>query len=124
MKSSMKATIVLGFNPGYYNNAITSPSEDMYKDLQKHLEDYANEHNDAYVSFVISESTCIYRPAWGCPEGGEPVFVLNATMNPKFDKDPNEWIMKVTGIARHLKETYEQRTVTLTITDAECIYLN
>ena len=44
-------------------------------------------------------------------------------MNPVFDKDIEEWKQRVIDIINHLKEEFQQTTVTITFTEADVVYL-
>lgn len=76
-----------------------------------------------YVSFIMTDATCVYKKEWGCPDGGEPVTVFQATMNPEFVDDPEQWKEDALYYISKLKNVYAQSTVTVTITEADIVYL-
>lgn len=118
---AVQATIALGCNPGYFHNNVYKCSN-FYNDFQKITEEYA-EQTGKYISFVVIPATVMYKKEWGCPESGENVFYLQAVMNPVFDKDIEEWKQRVIDIINHLKEEFQQTTVTITFTEADVVYL-
>lgn len=119
----LTAEIALGYNKGY-DHINRKMTEIQIANIIDSVELEAEEQEiiSQYISFVITPAKCLYKQEWGCPSGGENVFVLKATANGKFVKNLDAWKVDVLAIITRLKERLQQSTVTVTFTEAEVYY--
>ena len=114
--------IVMGVTAGYFHN-----NEDQFKevefraDYQKIAGDLFNE-SGIYVSAVIATGDVVYHTDWGCPAGGEKVFIIKGERNPIFVEDAEKYRNVVEEITKKLISKYEQNTCSLTWKEVEFSY--
>lgn len=126
MKVSTIAKICLGINPGYsHENEIVAdlPNHTITDRIQNALLT-AEQECGIYVPFTVCAGVVLYKSDWGCPVGGEQSVLLEATRNPEFNPDEQEWKEAVLCAARALKFAFGQSTLTVTFQVAEIEYLN
>lgn len=112
--------ICMGICEGYDNK--NEEVKDFEKYLQNKLEKIA-EDLGFYISFIIYETKTIYKKEWGCPDGGEKTYNLEATRNPVFNSDDTIWRDQVLQVIRILKNDLKQSTVTLQFIPVEIVYM-
>lgn len=102
--------LVMGVNAGYFHNNETSLSfESIYQEIAKEV--FKNE--GIYISAIIDKSKVIYSTDWGCPCGGEDIYIIKGTCNPAF-AEIEKYKKTVRVIAESLAERLSQSTFTLT----------
>lgn len=117
------ANIYLGITPGYnHNNENNYDLDSFCNKLQKDL-DAISDKTGYYISFVVTKSKVVYRKEWGCPNGGESIFVLHTTLNPIYNKDYIKWKDAVCKYAEYLKEMYKQSSLTIEFNECETLHL-
>ena len=117
---STSAKICIGICEGYNNNK--EKIDDFEDWLQIRLEQLS-EKLGFYISFVVYEIKTIYKKEWGCPDGGEKTYNLEATRNPVFNSDDDLWRNQVVQIIHILKEELKQSTVTLQFIPIDIVYM-
>lgn len=118
--TSTTAKINLGVCAGYNND--NEEVDDFENYLQKRLEKLSEELG-FYIPFIVYEVKTVYKKEWGCPDGGEKTYNLEATRNPKFEMDDKKWREEVLKIISVLKEELKQSTVTLQFIPIEIVYM-
>lgn len=114
-----KYDIVIGFLPGYLPDVSLSQLHNIKKDFNI---DYFNNlyrkisSNNPYtiVSGVIQKGVVSYPIEWGCPENGEPVYIISCTRNPKFSCSAHVYRQAVLHNVEELQKELKQTTVTVT----------
>ena len=128
IENAVSASAVIGINAGYghknNSNATLSEIAELLKEKALKVED----ETGIYVSAVIGNSKCCYKTDWGCPEGGEDTFTLNADCNPKYSSLPAEeyiknWQIAFLRLIELIMEKLEQSAVTAKV-GGELLYLN
>lgn len=106
-----------------YNNSFSNIDGEFNYYLFNKLEEISKEQG-IYIPFIVYETKTIYKKEWGCINGGEITFNLEAIRNPKFEKDDKKWRDNILTIIEILKEDLEQSTVTIQfITVNDLVYL-
>lgn len=128
VENAISASAVIGINAGYGHkndsNATLSEIAELLKKKALKVED----ETGIYVSGVIYGSKCYYKTEWGCPEGGEDTFCLNADCNPSYSSLPAEeyikkWQVAFLRLVELLMEELEQSAVTAKV-GSEVLYLS
>lgn len=118
--TSTSAKINIGICEGYNNDdEIVDDFEDY---LQIKLEKISEELG-FFISFIVYKTKTVYKKEWGCPEGGEKTYNLEATRNPVFNSDDSIWRDQIIRIVRILKEELKQSTVTLQFIPIDIVYM-
>lgn len=65
-----------------------------------------------YISANVSPCRSLYRAEWGCPEGGEPVYMLYGTRNPLFC-ERDAFFVALRRLVQMLKAQLRQSTAYL-----------
>lgn len=118
--TSTTAKINIGVCEGYNNTE--EQVNDFASYLQIKLEDISKELG-FYISFIVYEVKTVYKKEWGCPDGGEKTYNLEATRNPVFNPDDNLWKDQVLQVIRFLKDDLKQSTVTIQFIPIEIVYM-
>ena len=113
---TLKCTAVLGTCRG-------ESLEKFSYDLMRVLHDANKRFNREFISFNVTRSYTCYKKEWGCPEGGEPTFNLEAVANPEFVKDLELWRVDCIQYLTDLKQIYQQSTVSIQFEDVDFVYL-
>lgn len=113
---TLKCTAVLGTCRG-------ESLEKFSYDLMRVLHDANKRFNREFISFNVTRSYTCYKKEWGCPEGGEPTFNLEAVANPEFVKDLELWRADCIQYLTDLKQIYQQSTVSIQFEDVDFVYL-
>lgn len=122
-EKAYSANIYLGVTPGYnHNNENDYDIDSFCNKLQKDL-DTISDKIDYYISFVVTKSKVVYRKEWGCPDGGESIFVLHTTLNTNYNVNYIKWKDAVCKYAECLKEMYKQSTLTIEFDKCETLHL-
>lgn len=111
-------TATFGVNPGYgHENEV-----DMNSDAFAILWDSAQNGRSIYVPAVIFPATVMYNRLYGCPLGGEDIFVVHGVRNPDFYPDYEEWRLAVLRSVETVKEQLEQSTAQVVFDRVEAVY--
>jgi hypothetical protein len=120
--------ITLGIQPGYKQLQGEVPMND--RRLLQHAIDRHNLHiRDKWgnaVSCVVMLGNALYEMARGCPEDGEPVFVITGVRNPEIWKLGDTWHnfrAAVQHLAFALGQDFQQARVYLEFHDVDFFYL-
>ena len=114
--------IVMGVTAGYFHNNEDQIKETEFRaDYQKIAGDLFNE-SGIYISAVITSGDVVYHTDWGCPAGGEKVFIIKGERNPLFVEDAEKYKEIVEEITKRLMSKYEQSTCSLTWREVEFSY--
>lgn len=106
--------IIMGVTAGYFHNNENENKEVEFRaDYQKIAGEIFDECG-IYVSAIITSGDVIYHQDWGCPVGGEKVFIIKGERNPLFMGDPERYRKIVEEITQRLMSKYEQTTCSLT----------
>jgi hypothetical protein len=105
---------VIGINEGYFHNNDTmlTPHPDVYADIQL-IADEIYAETGKYVGVVVTPAKVVYKEEWGCPKGGEDVYVLtgNSFFESRQDETREAWKGAVELFILRLKEHFKQTTV-------------
>ena len=118
----MKAIITFGTTEGYFHNNEKNVSSTVAEDVLKFQEEISTETNGCFVSGILSEGKALYSHSWGCPQGGENIYVFSATHNPEF-ANLNDWLTAAKMLAEKIKKGFQQSAVTLEFVESALIYL-
>lgn len=114
--------IVMGVTTGYFHNNEDQIKEIEFRaDYQKIAGDLFNE-SGIYISTIITSGDVVYHTDWGCPAGGEKVFIIKGERNPLFVEDAEKYKNIVEEITKRLMSKYEQTTCSLTWREVEFSY--
>ncbi|ABR54017.1 hypothetical protein Mevan_0104 [Methanococcus vannielii SB] len=117
----MKYVISFGTVPGYGSNDGSVVAEKVAEDL-KNILFKIQEKTEVYPSGVLSLGKAIYSTEWGCPIGGEDIFVYSGSHNPEFS-DIEKWQDAVLLLAKEIKSHFKQSTVTIDWIESKITYL-
>lgn len=110
--------LVMGDNAGYFhNNENFLNFESIYQEIAKEV--FIN--SGIYISATIDKSKVIYSTDWGCPEGGEDIYIIKGTCNTTF-AEIDKYKKTVRVIAESLAERLSQSTFTLTWSKVDLNY--
>ena len=128
-RESVEFSIVLGFEPGYFNTGDVS-IEKMAKDVNSSIIEMIRELENKYsiyVSAITSPCYAVYHENFGCPESGEPCVKIEVMPNTyKFVRsasDVDKYFDATMELVENLKEKYKQYTVTVTARPVYMTYL-
>lgn len=123
MVKTTKMELVLGTAPGYFTeNAGASPVDAFCEAVEKAAA-AVNDEVKIYVSTIITPSRAVYSHVWGCPYGGEEVFTISSTRNPKFAPNEAAWKQACLKLVESLKREFSQSTATVKFSKVSFIYL-
>ena len=106
--------IIMGVTAGYFHNNENQNKELEFKsEYQRIAADIFSECG-IYISAVITSGDVVYHTDWGCPVGGEKVFIIKGERNPLFMGDPERYKLIVEEITTRLMNKYKQSTCSLT----------
>lgn len=77
-------TLNIGTNPGYNVAKTEGLSEEAFAGLYLRCAGNIYRETGVYISASVQRTRMLYSADWGCPETGEPCFVLRGTRNPQF----------------------------------------
>ena len=108
--------IVMGVTAGYFHNNESSDKEVEFRADYQRIAGEVFSECGVYISAVITSGDVVYHTDWGCPVGGEKIFVIRGERNPLFveDKDKNKYKEAVEQITEKLMNKYQQSTCSLT----------
>ena len=114
--------IIMGVTAGYFHNNENENKEVEFKSEYQRIAGELFSESGVYISAVITSGDVIYHTDWGCPVGGEKVFVIRGERNPLFMEDKNKYKEVVEQITERLMNKYEQSTCSLTWKEVEFNY--
>ncbi len=79
-------TLNIGVNSGYDPANTESLSEEEFAALYLRCAGNIYRETGVYISASVQRTRMLYSADWGCPETGEPCFVLRGTRNPLFSE--------------------------------------
>lgn len=118
-----KYQITMGVMPGYGDQKDPLMDQVQFLNIVRKIQYMIEEEYGLFISLNIWPSVVQYKPEWGCPILGEPIYTLECTRNPKFDKVEQLYKRCVMAIAEKLQETLKQCTVTITCSAVDVYYL-
>ena len=99
--------LTIGVSPGYnHRNEAAADEDATIRSLCETAIRFAGEAEEktgAYPSFVAIPGRVGYRHEWGCPEGGEFVYVLTGDRNPAHCYDAEAYRAAWRHLAASLK---------------------
>lgn len=116
----MKGILVFGAQEGYFHS-----NESNIQNMGDIIQQIAAKQfakTGIYISGTLTKSRAIYHKDWGCPSGGEIVYIYEASFNPEF-AELKEWMEGVLSLAREIKEEFRQSTMTVEFVETKLIYL-
>lgn len=133
MKSNTMITVkfraTIGVVAGYgHENTGINESTVMETWIQKAEEQMTK--TGIFVSAVATPAKALYSHNWGCPQGGEAVFVFEGSLNTSFKPAEIEigeyaaaWQKAVLNIVEMVSGEFQQSTSTLEFMDETLLYL-
>ena len=118
---SFKWFITVGTNPGYDSSCSRSMPEEEFVACVRSVADQVQAETGVYVTSLAYQAKAVYKADWGCPESGEPVYVLTGVYNPEFS-EIEKFRRSLIRYTEELKKKLSQTTVTLEIVPAELYY--
>lgn len=106
-------TCVIGVNEGYFHqNDVDTNYPTFYSEVQRIADEIYTE-TGKYVGFVVAPAKVVYKEEWGCPSGGEDVYVLsgNAFFEANSEEEEEKWADVVELFILKLKTHFKQTTV-------------
>lgn len=119
-------TLNVGIHPGYFHDNKLFGSQDVVDFVSRLWQKKAEETfkvNGVYVGAVVQNAKTVYRPEWGCPEGGEETVVISGLRNPEFQKNDDVWRVAVSMTALKVGAALQQTTAYLTFSTVTFMYL-
>ena len=114
--------IVMGVTAGYFHNNENQDKEVEFKSEYQRIAGELYSDSGVYISAVITSGDVIYHTDWGCPVGGEKVFVIRGDRNPLFMEDEEKYKEVVEEITQRLMNKYDQSTCSLTWKEVSFTY--
>lgn len=119
---TLKFSITVGINESYYEGFIIdnefslTPAKIVAEKWEKAaLIVYSD--LGIYIPGIIKNSISVYHTEWGCPSGGESTATIEGAMNPKFNKDIDDWSDAVVAVATILKEELLRSSISIEFQD-------
>jgi len=108
-----KAIVTISTIEGYHSGELVSGMS--FDNFCRFLQEFEENYNDGSISWLVKPAKTVYKQIWGCPNGGEEVFVLEADYT-EYDKgiDIHEWKRNVFIHAEELKNHFKQNTIRVT----------
>lgn len=104
--------LTIGTIPSYDIGTQEGLSPQVFAALCRECAETVFEETGVYISANLTPARSLYRGEWGCPEGGEPVYMLSAVRNPLFC-EKNAYDAALDAFVRLLKRRLKQRTAYL-----------
>jgi hypothetical protein len=121
-KKSLHFQAVIGTVSGYELEGKQGVTLNDFIETTKDFAAKLQEEIGIYVSGSVVPASVYYRTEWGCPTGGEHVFILQGDLNPEFGEE-GPWKEAVLRLCQLLKEHYGQSTLTVTFSVVDHYYL-
>ena len=109
-KAIVTISTIAGYHPGKRVKGL------KFKSFCRLIQGIEEAHfPDSSVSWLVTPGKTVYKEEWGCPFGGEDVFVLEADYT-EYDKGTNihDWKRNIFIHAEYFKEFFAQETVRVT----------
>ena len=107
--------LILGYTPGYDQEELERKSEydsiERFNDLYYQISEEVLKESGTFVTAIISKSRVLYP---GSPRGGEKVYCVKGTRNPKFTECKEEYRKAVHKVAKSLAAILQQTTYSIT----------
>lgn len=107
--------LILGYTPGYNNEELEKGNEfddiNRFNDLYYQIAEEVLKESGTFVTAIISKSRVLYP---GSPRGGEKVYCVKGTRNPKFTECKEEYRKAVHKVAKSLAAILQQTTYSIT----------
>ncbi len=116
-----KFELVLGTVPGYFHNNEFKSEKTFGMKLQE-VQAGVFDDTGLYVSIVARPAKVSYHSVWGCPVGGEDVFLITGTRNPEFAQDKEAYRKTVELLVKRLMGVFHQSTATLEWQEVDLSY--
>ena len=115
--------LILGYTPGYNNEELEKENEfddiNRFSDLYYQISEEVLKESGTFVTAIISKSRVLYP---GSPRGGERVYCVKGTRNPRFTENKEEYRKAVHKVARILAILLQQTTYSITWTNCNYNY--
>lgn len=76
-----------------------------------------------WVTAVIRTALVSYAADHGCPDTGEPLFVIHGERNPRFDPDEHVWRAAVVDVVNAVADYLDQVTARVVFSTVTLYYL-
>lgn len=120
--TSLHFQAVIGTISGYDLQGKKGANIVKFVEVLKDLADETYKETNVYVSGFVTPTSVYYKTEWGCPEGGEPAFLIQGDMNPQF-AEAEAWKQAVCLLMKKLQIFWKQATLTVTFTVVTNCYL-
>lgn len=104
--------LTIGTLPGYGAQAQPGLSEAAFAGIYDACAEAVYAETGVYISANAAPARALYRREWGCPEGGEPVYLLSGVRNPQFH-EAGAYEDALERLIARLKEKLGQSTIYL-----------
>lgn len=114
MPVQYKAMVTISTIKGYANGAYAVGwNLDEFTETLQYIEE--NNFKDSSISWLVTQGRAVYNKAYGAPNGGEDVFVLQADYI-GYDGTMNiyDWKDNILNHAEYLRNYFNQSTVRVT----------
>lgn len=122
MSKTLKFEIITGVNKGYFHENKNIDNLYMVSRLWQKLANEQFNSTGIYISASVMECKTVYRERWGCPKGGEDTIRIIGTLNLNFAHDIRMWKLQVLNLAKKLKESLQQSTLSCEFSKVEMCY--
>ena len=112
-----KAVVTISTIKGYANGAYRVGLDfNTFTETLQEIEEI--KFPDTSISWLVTPGKAVYKSAWGAPNGGEDVFVLEADYT-EYDKGKSisDWKKNIFIHAEYLRNYFDQETVRVTFID-------
>lgn len=125
---SFRATLGITSGYGHNNEDTCTWSLEDFGNLWQLKAEQVFKSSDIYVSCTVSLGKAVYNEEWGCPKGGEDVFIIQGELNPEFNEDLynlgfhlyKKVVIELLGlVAKELK----QSTTQVTFQESDFVYI-
>lgn len=124
LENSIRFELLLGVNPGYHHdNEIHDPIAEASRAWHEAAEACLAD-GGIYVAGSVTFCRMVYRPEWGCPDGGEDAVMISGVMNTHYFRDEAQYIQSVRAISNAVKSKLQQVTAILSFFKASCEFLH
>jgi hypothetical protein len=122
--ASIRFELLIGVNPGYHHenelhDPIATASAAWHAAAEQCLQ-----AGGYYIPGSVTFCKMVYRPEWGCPEGGEDAVMISGVMNTRFYQDEDLYIDSVRKTCKAVQNELRQVTAILSFFRAGFEYLD
>jgi hypothetical protein len=102
----------MGVHEGYFHENEVPTDSKVCEDIMR-IADQVQTETGIYIGLVVFPAKVLYKEEWGCPKGGECVFVItgNNFFNSKDGDEIASWRNTAKALLLRIKDHFKQSTI-------------